>query len=258
MGLNNKIYPTSFHMSLIQLQKNHSKKPIIKKSIKGVKNSSGRNNTGKITVYHKGGGHKKKYRKINFNRENQSTCITTSIEYDPNRSANIASIYDLGTNDFFYILAPKNLKVGNIVESGSDIEAKLGYALPLEKIPVGSLIHSISTKVSAPATISRAAGTFSNVQEVVLNRAKLELTSGVQKWVSAKCYATVGIVSNELMFLTNLGKAGRSRWLNVRPTVRGVAMNPIDHPHGGGEGKKSGKGKTPWGKPVKQGRIYRK
>jgi large subunit ribosomal protein L2 len=249
---------TSFNKSLTQLQKVLSKKPIIKKSIKGLKkNSSGRNNTGKITVYHKGGGHKKSYRKINFSRLQKSIGITTSIEYDPNRNANIASVFEIMTNDFFYILAPKNIKIGDIVESGSDIEAKLGYALPLEKIPVGSSVHSVSTKPSKPATISRAAGAYSNLQEIKSDRAKLRLTSGVCKWVPAKCYATIGVVSNELAFATKLGKAGRSRWLNVRPTVRGVAMNPVDHPHGGGEGKKSGKGKTPWGKPVKQGRTRR-
>lgn len=155
------------------------------------------------------------------------------------------------------MLAPKNTKLGDIVKSGSNIEAKLGYSLPINEIPVGSLVHNVSTTPNKPSQISRAAGTFSKIKEVTLTHAKIELSSGEQRFISQKCYATIGIVSNELNFLTQLGKAGRSRWLNRRPTVRGVAMNPIDHPHGGGEGKKSGKGRTPWGKPVKKGLTSR-
>ena len=246
--------PTQRH--LIQLNNKHlTKKPLIKKKIKGLINSSGRNNSGKITIHHKGGGHKKKYRKLEFNRNFESIGITCSIEYDPNRNANIASIYNFSSNTFFYILAPKNLKTGDIIKSGSNIETKLGNALPLSKIPIGSLIHNISTKPFKKATISRAAGTFACLKEKTLNSAKIELKSGKQVTLPPNCYATIGIVSNELFILTQKGKAGRSRWLNVRPAVRGVAMNPIDHPHGGGEGKKSGKGKTPWGKTTKKGKI---
>jgi len=243
---------------LIQLKTTHlKKKPLIKTKLKGLINSNGRNNEGKITVRHKGGGHKRKYRQIEFNRTTESTGITCSIEYDPNRNANIASIYDFASNTFFYIIAPKNLKIGNIVKTGSNIEPKLGNSLPISEIPVGSLIHNISPKISKPAQISRSAGSFSIIKEKSLNYAKIELPSGEQRLISPRCYATIGIVSNELIFLTQKGKAGRSRWLNKRPTVRGVAMNPIDHPHGGGEGKKSGKGKTPWGKPVKKGSTSR-
>jgi large subunit ribosomal protein L2 len=256
MKLKNQKSFTSSQRHLIQLNTKHlTKKPILKNKLKGLKNSSGRNNSGKITVFHKGGGHKKRYRSINFKRINECTGITISIEYDPNRNSNIAAIYDLVKKKFFYMIAPKNLKIGDIVKSGSNVEVKLGNSLPIAEIPVGSLIHNISSKIAGPANISRAAGTFSQLKEKSINYAKIQLSSGKQKLISPQCYATIGIVSNELSFLSKLGKAGRSRWLNKRPTVRGVAMNPIDHPHGGGEGKKSGKGKTPWGKFVKSGKT---
>lgn len=258
MTLKNQKTSTSSQRHLIGLDTKHLKnKPTLKSKLKGIQNCSGRNNSGKITVFHKGGGHKKKYRHINFKRFDECTGITISIEYDPNRNANIAAIYDLTRKKFFYIIAPRNLKVGDIIKSGSNVDAKLGNSLPLSEIPVGSLIHNISSQAFKPATISRAAGTFSQLQEKFLNFAKIQLSSGEKKLISLKCYATIGVVSNELSFLSKLGKAGRSRWLNVRPTVRGVAMNPIDHPHGGGEGKKSGKGKTPWGKFVRNGKTSR-
>jgi len=242
---------------LIQLNKKHlRKKPLIKARLKGLTSrSNGRNNSGKITIRHKGSGHKRKYRLVNFNRTLDSTGIICSIEYDPNRNANIASVFDLAKNNFYYILAPKFLKVGDIVKSGINAEAKLGHSLPISKIPVGSYIHNISPKPSNPAQISRAAGTFSHLKEKTIKYAKIVLSSGESRLISPECYATIGVVSNELTFLTQLSKAGQSRWVNKRPTVRGVAMNPVDHPHGGGEGKKSGKGKTPWGKPTKKGRI---
>lgn len=241
---------TSSQRHLIQLNTESflRKKPLIKKKIKKLLISSGRNNSGKITVRHKGGGHKRKYRNIDFYRTNISTGITTSIEYDPNRNSYIASIYDISTKNFFYILSPKNLKIGDIIKSGPNAEIKIGHSLPILNIPIGSYIYNISPKPNQLAKISRAAGTFSKIKEKTLDYAIIELSSGAKKMVSVNCYATIGVVSNELIFLTQLGKAGRSRWLNVRPTVRGVAMNPVDHPHGGGEGKKSGKNKTPWGK----------
>ena len=217
--------------------------------------SAGKNNSGQITVNHKGGGHKRRYRKINFNRKNTSTGIITTLEYDPNRTANIAAVYDFLSNNFFYILAPKNIKIGDVVKSGPKNEAKIGYSLPIADIPVGSYIHNVSPKTSKNAQISRSAGSFSKLKDKTLRNAKIKLSSGEQRFISPRCYATIGIVSNELFFLTRLGKAGQSRWLNKKPTVRGVAKNPVDHPHGGGEGKKSGKGKTPWGKSTKRGRT---
>lgn len=246
---------TPSQRQLIQLNNSYLKnKSLLKKKIKGIVNTAGRNNHGKITVYHKGGGHKRKYRNINFNQTKISTGIICSIEYDPNRNSNITSVYDINLKDFFYLIAPKNQKIGDIIKSGPLAEPKLGHSLPLSEIPVGSFIHNVSTKKYKPAQISRSAGTFSRLVEKTLDYTKIELSSGKQKYISPKCYSTIGIVSNELIFLSQLGKAGRSRWLNKRPTVRGVAMNPIDHPHGGGEGKKSGKGKTPWGKTNKPGK----
>lgn len=252
MILKTKKPVTPSQRQLVQLnKKNLRKQPLLKAHLKGLKNSSGRNNSGKITVRHKGGGHKQKYRTIDFFRVNSSTGIICSIEYDPNRNTNIASVFDISTLEFCYILSPKNLKVGDIVKSGSNAETKIGHSLPISKIPVGSYIHNISPKSKAPAQISRSAGTFSRLIEKTLHHAKIELSSGEQRFISVKCYATIGIVSNEFVFLTKLGKAGQSRWLNKRPSVRGVAMNPVDHPHGGGEGKKSGTGRTPWGKTNK-------
>lgn len=235
----------------------NSKKPFLKFKIKGKKNSSGRNNQGYITSYHKGGGHKRSYREIDFKRTYQSKGIVCSIEYDPNRNSNIASVYDIFIKNFFYILAPKNLNVGDIVESGNSIEPKLGNSMPIEKIPVGSYIHNIAPKISKCAQISRSAGAFSKLKEKTITQAIIELSSGEQRYISPKCYATIGIVSNEHIFLKKYYKAGQSRWLNKRPTVRGVAMNPIDHPHGGGEGKKSGINKTPWGKNNNKGSTSR-
>jgi large subunit ribosomal protein L2 len=231
-----------------------SKKPQLKMKIEGIKTGSGRNNSGLITIRHKGGGHKKKYRKINFKRTKNSEGIVFSIEYDPNRNAFIASIYDNAADNFYYILAPKNIIIGDIIKSGSMAKIKLGHSLPLLEIPEGSLIHNLSLKKTKKAQISRAAGSYSRVVEKTLNKVRIKLSSGEERFVSTKCYATIGVVSNEQSFLAQAGKAGYSRWINKRPTVRGVAMNPIDHPHGGGEGKKSGKGMTPWGRPVKKGK----
>jgi len=249
---------TSSQRHLVILNRIHlSKKPLIKAKISGLKNSAGRNHLGKITVRHKGSGHKRKYRKINFLRNYESTGIVTSIEYDPNRNTDIASVYDFSKNSFFYMISPKNLTIGTIVQSGFDVEPMTGNSLPISKIPEESLIHNISPKFLKEAQISRSAGTFSVLKEKTRKSARLELSSGEQRLVSSKCYATIGVVSNEEYSLTRRSKAGQSRWLNKRPTVRGVAMNPVDHPNGGGEGKKSGKGFTRWGKPGKSGKTSR-
>jgi len=244
--------------NLIQLNKSKlTKKPLLKSKINGFKQKFGRNFTGKITSYHKGGGHKKKYRVIDFNRVAESVGIVTSIEHDPFRSSNIASVYNFLSKNFTYIIAPKNTVIGDIIKSGKKAEAKNGHSLPIEKIPIGCLIHNVAPKTNSCAQISRSAGTFSQLIEKTSAFGRIKLSSGEQRTLSINCFATVGIVSNELSLLTTVGKAGRSRWLNKRPKVRGVAMNPIDHPHGGGEGKTSG-GKTsvtPWGKPTKGGKT---
>ena len=252
MVLKTKKPVTPSQRQLVQLsRKNLEKRPLLKQLIKGLKNSSGRNNSGKITVRNKGNGHKQNFRTLDFFRTHSSTGIVCSIEYDPNRTADIAAIFDISSQKFSYITAPKNLKVGDIVESGPNANTKIGHSLPISRIPVGSFIYNISPTSKKPAQISRSAGTFSKLTEKTLNSAKIELSSGEQRLISVKCYATIGIVSNQFAFLTKLGKAGRARWLNKRPKVRGVAMNPVDHPHGGGEGKKAKIGRTPWGKPTR-------
>ena len=238
---------------LIKLNKKQlEKKPKIKQKIMGAKTKSGRNHSGKITNRRKGGGHKTNYRKINFNRNSISIGIVIGIEYDPNRNSNIASIYNFMNNTFFYMLAPQKLKAGNIVESGPDVELYTGNSLPMYKIPEGSLIHCIARDPYKISQITRAAGCSSLIKEKSTTHVKIKLSSKKEKLVDIESYATIGSLSNKSCFLTRLGKAGQSRWLNRRPKVRGVAMNPIDHPHGGGEGKKSGKRFTPWGKPNKK------
>ena len=239
------------------LRRKISKNPFIKNMIYGKKNHAGKNHSGRITIHHKGGGHKKKYREINFIRTNNSIGIVISIEYDPYRTAFIASIYDFLNSNYFYIIAPKNLNIGDIIKSGINAEVKTGHTLTLTKIPIGSFIHNISLKKDKKAQFSRSAGTSSQLIEKNSDYCRVVLSSGKQKTLSSACHATIGTVSNEFSFFTRINKAGRNRWLNKRPTVRGVAMNPIDHPHGGGEGKTSGgrSSVTPWGKPTKTKKI---
>ena len=244
--------------NLIRLnKKNLNKKTCLKHETHTIKKSLGKNFTGKITSKHRGGGHKKKYRHINFNRTYNDKGIIVSIEYDPYRSALIAAVYSLMSSKHYYIISPKNLKVGDIINSGENTEPKNGNSLPISKIPVGCLIHNVSTSKTSKSILSRSAGTFSQLIEKTTNYGKVKLSSGEYRTLPVDCFATIGIVSNELILLTTLGKAGRSRWLNKRPIVRGVAMNPIDHPHGGGEGKTSGgrTSVTPWGKPTKGGKT---
>lgn len=227
-------------------------KPTIKQKLKGTKINSGRNHSGKIVHRRRGGGQKKVYRKIDFARTKQSIGIVINIEYDPNRNTNIASVYNFINNKFFYVLAPKKLVAGNIVESGNEAELNTGNSLPIFKIPEGSFVHAITENKGKNAQITRSAGCSSLIKEKTINSAKVRISSKKEKFIHIESYATLGILSNESHFLTQLGKAGQSRWLNKRPKVRGVAMNPVDHPHGGGEGKKSGKRFTPWGKPKKR------
>jgi len=245
---------TSAQRNLIKIKNNKLQKtPLLKPLFKGLKNSTGRNNSGKITVYHKGGGHKQKYRNIDFARATNSTSIVCSIEYDPNRTGHIAALYDIFSKKYSYIIAPEKLAIGDVIKTGSNAELRLGHSLPLLKIPVGSYIYNISSRTNSFGEISRSAGTFTYLLKKDTNYCQLKISSGKQKIISLNCYASIGTVSNQLHFLTTVGKAGRSRWLNKRPTVRGVAMNPVDHPHGGGEGRKSGKNLTPWGLPNKKG-----
>ena len=214
---------------------------------------AGRNNQGKITVRHHGGGHKKQYRIIDFkrNKDNVPAKVAT-IEYDPNRSANIALLHYVD-GEKRYIIAPKEFKVGQIVVSGETADIKVGNALPLANIPVGTLIHNIELKPGKGGQLVRSAGASAQVLGKEGKYVLVRLKSGEVRMILATCRATIGEVGNEQHGLVNIGKAGRTRWLGKRPTVRGSVMNPNDHPHGGGEGRTSIGRKSPmspWGKPT--------
>lgn len=245
---------TASQRNLVKLKKSLQKFPLLKFKTKGKTLSLGKNTKGNITMYHRGGGHKKKYRQIDFVRKINSISIVISLEYDPNRSAFIAALYDKNLKKYSYILAPKNLKIGDIVKSGDFSDLKLGNNLPISKIIIGSFLYNISTRQNQRGIIARSAGTSALLIKKTNKYCKLLLSSNKKSLIiSSKSRASIGTVSNTNHFLETIGKAGRSRWLNRRPIVRGVAMNPVDHPHGGGEGKTSG-GKsavTPWGKSCK-------
>lgn len=213
----------------------------------------GRNNQGRITVRHQGGGHKRKYRIIDFKRNKDGIPgKVATIEYDPNRTANIALIHYLD-GEKRYILAPHGLKVGDMIESGPDADIKVGNALPLKNIPVGTVIHNIELKPGRGGQLVRAAGTEAQLLGKEGDMAIVRLSSGEVRYIRSECRATIGQVGNVDHENIRIGKAGRSRWLGRRPSVRGVAMNPVDHPHGGGEGKAPIGRKspvTPWGKPT--------
>tara|TARA_S200000501_G_scaffold222072_1_gene208254 strand:+ start:2323 stop:3099 length:777 start_codon:yes stop_codon:yes gene_type:complete len=215
--------------------------------------SGGRNSSGKITVRHIGGGHKQHYRVIDFKRDKDGVpAIVERLEYDPNRSANIALIcYMDGARR--YIIAPKGLRKGDGVMSGADAAIKVGNCLPISSIPLGSIVHCIEMRIGKGAQIARSAGASAQLVAREGSYATLRLKSGEMRKLLSDCRATIGEVSNSEHSLRSLGKAGASRWRGVRPTVRGVAMNPVDHPHGGGEGRTSG-GRhpvSPWGVPTK-------
>ncbi|MGV3279139.1 50S ribosomal protein L2 [Rickettsiales bacterium LUAb2] len=220
---------------------------------KGISKTGGRNNQGRITTRHIGGGHKRKYRLVDFKRNKFNiNAVVERVEYDPNRTSYIALIkYD--DNTLSYIIAPNELKAGDVVCSGEAVDIRIGNTLPLKNIPVGTLVHNVEMDVNKGGRIARSAGTYVQLVSKDDKRVQLKLSSGEIRTVNSNCLATIGVVSNSDHKNINYGKAGRKRWLGVRPTVRGVAMNPIDHPHGGGEGKTSG-GRhpvTPWGKPTK-------
>jgi|TARA_B100000795_G_scaffold121339_1_gene90336 large subunit ribosomal protein L2 len=222
--------------------------------VKGLHKSGGRNHQGRLTAFRHGGGHKRSYRLVDFKRSSFSAAIVVSIEYDPNRSAFIAKVEDT-TGLFHYILAPSDLKIGDKVQSGPNAPISIGNALPLENIPVGTVIHNIELKPGHGGQYARSAGTFGVLIQKVQDGkyAQIRLKSKEQRLVPINCMATIGAVSNPDHGSISLSKAGRSRWLRRRPTVRGVAMNPVDHPHGGGEGKTSGgrPSVSPWGKLTK-------
>ncbi|TWI53626.1 50S ribosomal protein L2 [Halalkalibacter nanhaiisediminis] len=213
----------------------------------------GRNNQGKLTVRHQGGGHKRQYRVIDFKRTKDGIPgRVATIEYDPNRTANIALI-NYVDGEKRYILAPKGLKVGTVIESGPEADIKVGNALPLKNIPVGTVIHNIELKPGKGGQLVRSAGAQAQLLGKEGEYVLVRLKSGETRYILATCRATIGQVGNLEHELVNIGKAGRSRWLGKRPTVRGSVMNPNDHPHGGGEGKSPIGRKSPmspWGKPT--------
>ncbi|MDY0407286.1 50S ribosomal protein L2 [Virgibacillus sp. 179-BFC.A HS] len=213
----------------------------------------GRNHQGKLTVRHQGGGHKRQYRIIDFKRDKDGIPgRVATIEYDPNRSANIALIV-YADGEKRYILAPKGLKVDQIIESGADADIKVGNALPLKNIPVGTIIHNVELKPGRGGQLARSAGAEAQILGREDKYVLVRLASGESRLILATCRATVGQVGNIEHELVRVGKAGRSRWLGVRPTVRGSVMNPNDHPHGGGEGRAPIGRKSPmspWGKPT--------
>ncbi len=226
----------------------------VKKLTEGLTKSGGRNNAGRITAFHRGGGHKRAYRKVDFKRTKFDVEATVErLEYDPNRTGFIALV-TYADSEQAYILAPQRLSAGDkVVSSEGAVDVKPGNAMPLERMPVGTIVHNVELKPRKGGQIARSAGAYAQYVGRDQGWAILRLNSGEQRLVHGTCLATVGAVSNQDHSNTSIGKAGRNRWLGRKPVTRGVAMNPIDHPHGGGEGRSSG-GRhpvTPWGVPTK-------
>jgi large subunit ribosomal protein L2 len=223
-----------------------------KSLVRGCPEKAGRDSNGRISVRHKGGGHKRRYRIVDFRRDKIGVPgRVAAIEYDPNRSANIALI-NYADGDKRYIIAPKGLVVGAQVMSGPDAPIEAGNALPLENIPLGFTVHNVELTLGKGGQMVRSAGVGALLAAKEGDYVTLKLPSGEMRMIFKKCYATIGTVGNEDHMNVTLGKAGRKRWLGVRPTVRGMAMNPVDHPHGGGEGKNKGiHPVSPWGQPTK-------
>jgi large subunit ribosomal protein L2 len=246
------ITPSLRQLVLVDRSELWKGKPV-KALTEGLTGSGGRNNTGRITARRMGGGHKRRYRIVDFKRRRFDVPATVErLEYDPNRTAFIALVrYQDG--ELAYILAPQRLKAGDTVVAGERVDVKPGNAMPLRSMPIGTIVHNVELKPGKGGQIARAAGTYCQIVGRDQGYAQLKLASGELRVVRADCMATVGAVSNPDNSNQVIGKAGRNRWLGRRPSVRGVAMNPIDHPHGGGEGRSSG-GRhpvTPWGKPTK-------
>ncbi len=246
------VTPAQRGLVLIDREGLHKGKPV-KALTEGLTKSGGRNNKGRITARRRGGGHKRTYRKIDFKRTKWDVPATVErLEYDPNRTAFIALLkYEDGEQS--YILAPQRLAPGDSVIAGKKVDVKPGNVMPMASMPVGTIIHNVEMKAGKGGQIARSAGTYAQLIARDRGYAQIRLSSGEVRLIRGECVATVGAVSNPDNQNQKLAKAGRNRWLGRRPSVRGVAMNPIDHPHGGGEGRTSG-GRhpvTPWGKPTK-------
>jgi large subunit ribosomal protein L2 len=229
-----------------------TKKEPEKSLLKPIKRSGGRNNLGRMTIRHRGGGHKRRLRVIDFKRDKDGVpAVVAAIEYDPNRSANIALLH-FADGEKRYILAPNGLKAGDKIETGEKADIKPGNALKLRHIPLGTIVHAIEMKPGAGAQLARGAGTQAQLMAKEGKFALLKLPSGEQRMLLAECRATIGQVGNIEYENISIGKAGRTRWFGQRGHVRGVAMNPVDHPHGGGEGRSKGNHpQSPWGMPTK-------
>jgi large subunit ribosomal protein L2 len=248
----NPITPGLRQLVIVDRSALYKGKPV-KQLTEGLTSSGGRNNYGRITVRFRGGGHKRTYRLVDFKRRKLDVPATVErIEYDPNRSAFIALIrYNDG--EVSYILAPQRLSAGDTVIAGAQVDVKPGNAMPLGAAPVGTIVHNVELKIGRGGQIARSAGAYAQIVARDQGYVTLRLSSGEQRLVHGQCFGTVGAVSNPDHSNISLGKAGRSRWLGRKPHNRGVTMNPVDHPHGGGEGRTSG-GRhpvTPWGKPTK-------
>lgn len=255
----NPTTPSQRNLVLVDRSDIWKGKPV-KKLTKGKSNTGGRNNLGRITTRHIGGGHKQKHRFVDFKRRKFDVPAKVErIEYDPNRTSYIALIkYEDGEQS--YIIAPQRVQVGDTVLSGEKVDIVPGNAMPLKNIPVGTIIHNVEMKPAKGGQLARSAGAYVQLTGKDSGYAYIKLRSGEVRLIHADCMATIGAVSNPDHQNIKLGKAGRSRWKNKRPTVRGVAMNPIDHPHGGGEGKTSG-GRhpvSPWGQSAKGKRTRKK
>jgi large subunit ribosomal protein L2 len=249
----NPTTPSLRQLVLVDRSELFKGKPI-KALTEGKMEHGGRNNTGRVTVRFRGGGHKQTYRLVDFKRRERlgASATVERLEYDPNRTAFIALIkFEDGT--LSYILAPQRLSVGDSVLSGDQVDIKPGNAMPIGNIPVGTIVHNVEMKIGKGGQIARSAGSYVQIVGRDQGYVSVRLNSGEQRLIHGACFATVGAVSNPDHMNISLGKAGRNRWLGKRPHNRGVSMNPVDHPHGGGEGRTSG-GRhpvSPWGKPTK-------
>jgi large subunit ribosomal protein L2 len=245
--------PTLRYRTVADFSDLTKKKRPEKSLLEPKKRSGGRNSTGRLTVRHRGGGHKRSYRTIDFKRNKLMVpSVVAALEYDPNRSARIALLH-YADGEKRYILAPDGLKVGDKVEAGPEADIKPGNALPLDRVPLGTFVHNIELVHGRGGQMARSAGAYAQIMAKDGDHVQLRLPSGEVRIVRKECYGTIGQVGNLEHENVVLGKAGTRRWLGIRPAVRGVAMNPIDHPHGGGEGKTSG-GRhpvTPWGQPTR-------
>jgi large subunit ribosomal protein L2 len=238
-------------LAIVDRRELHKGKPI-KSLTEGKSEKGGRNNSGRITVRFRGGGHKQTYRIVDFKRRKLGVAKVERLEYDPNRTAFIALIkYPDG--ELSYILAPQRLSAGDEVVAGAAVDVKPGNAMPLGAIPVGTIVHNVEMKIGKGGAIARSAGSYAQIVGRDQGLVSLRLSSGEQRLIHGQCYATVGSVSNPDHMNSSMGKAGRNRWMGHRPHNRGVTMNPVDHPHGGGEGRTSGGRNpvSPWGKPTK-------